>query len=135
MGEEGLQVELLAAMEARDGLVFEEARERLNSHAALLLPSEAVELEEKVSMMLGPAWWEFVEEDPDASENFRQEYIRQPMAVEAPAEEPAAIASQVASKLTYYEMRASGLILGPRFRTRRTTYGAQGFRPSASMFM
>jgi len=133
--EEDLQAQLLAALEARDGFVFEEVRGRLSSHAALLLPSEALELEEKVSMMLGPTWWEFVEEDAEAAECFRHEFIREPIAVEAPAEEPAAIASQVASKITYLEMRASGLILGPRFRTRRTTYGAKGFRPSASMFM
>mmetsp|Transcript_89394 Transcript_89394/g.233138 ORF Transcript_89394/g.233138 Transcript_89394/m.233138 type:complete len:137 (-) Transcript_89394:112-522(-) len=133
---EVLIVDLLAALEARDGQVFQEVRGRLNGLAAVVAESEAEELEDLVSSTLGPAWWDFVTENPDAAERFQRDYIgppqQGPQATEP--EGPAMHATQVETQFAHAMMRYGGLHLGPRFRTRASTYGARGFRPDAGTF-
>mmetsp|Transcript_77284 Transcript_77284/g.160753 ORF Transcript_77284/g.160753 Transcript_77284/m.160753 type:complete len:254 (+) Transcript_77284:130-891(+) len=130
--------ELLAALEARDGEVFLSARRRISDLATCLSHEEVTALEERISNTLGNAWWDFMDEDLDAAMEFQAAYLRQP-AVAAPLVQaeaaPAAAghATQVETKMAHAVMRYGGLHLGPRFRTRATTYGASGFRPSKNL--
>lgn len=121
--------ELLATLEARDGPAFERVREQLNAFARSISVSQVVNLEELISARLGPTWAEFVAEDPDGAELFRQAHIGQALVIETPKQETCK--AEFADKtLLYFGVLSVGLHLGPRFRTRQITMTNMKWRPT-----